>query len=93
MGEDSRVSYDHQKVAKIEQKTGSKENVNHNSCQNSFGQLWLTCNHVGDSEWEPSGRSLVCCRTPMIGPRLTILKFFQEKLTYNAGLSTPNGLM
>ena len=46
--EESRVGYDHQKVAKIEQKTGCKENVNHNSRQNSFGQpvFFLIFSHL-----------------------------------------------
>ena len=71
MREASRVSYDDQKVAKTEQKAGFKENFNHNSRQNSFDQLWLTCYYVGDSSQgllifgiEPNGRSLAFTRTP-----------------------------
>ena len=94
--EDSRVGYDHQKVAKIEQKRGFKENFNHNSRQNSFDQLWLTCNCVGDSrvaylqnwaKWEVSCVLL----GPKIGPKLTFLQGFLEKPTNNAGPQPPNG--
>ena len=81
--EDSRVGYDHQKVAKIEQKRGFKENFNHNSRQNSFDQLWLTCNYSRDSRGcLPS--KLIQMRSllgPKIAPKLTILQGFLEKLT------------
>ena len=70
MGEDSRVGYDHQKVAKIEQKTGLKENFNHNSHQNTFDQLWLTCNFVGDSsDCSPPKLNQVGGLLPTLGPK------------------------
>ena len=68
MREASRVSYDDQKVAKTEQKAGFKENFNHNSRQNSFDQLWLTCNYSRDSRGcLPLKLSLMRCLLRALG--------------------------